>query len=109
MRWPRTDWLNVTLFALDIGVVLAMVALALYSPPAWPAEYEILAERTGAALRTDEPNVRRIRDGEDEPFASRADCESTIPARSIDLKLGTGWRLRCRPVEVPLPRFVVVR
>ena len=100
--------LDYLIAALTLALLVALVLVAIGAPRAWAAEYEILAERSsGALLREDEPNVRRIRAKDEEPYVSLEDCRQAIKGVSIDRKLGSGWRLRCRPVDVPLPRVVV--
>jgi hypothetical protein len=98
--------------AVAIGLVLgglgaAFAADARAGRPASGLEYEIYAERSGAAMRTDEPNVRRYRDRNAEPFVSRQDCENAIMGELPDADLEKGWRLQCRPIHVPAPRMVV--
>lgn len=98
--------------AVAIGLVLgglgvAFAADARAGRPASGLEYEIYAERSGAAMRTDEPNVRRYRDRNAEPFVSRQDCENAIMGELPDADLEKGWRLQCRPIHVPAPRVVV--
>jgi len=63
------------------------------------ADYEVLAERPGALLRADEPNIRRM----GQTFPSYHDCLEAIALSRAE----KGWRLRCRPVQVaPVPRIV---
>lgn len=94
------------------GLLIAAAGLAAFlafAKKAGAAEYEIVAERASSALlRADEPNSLRIRDRDEEPFASREDCLQVIRSTRIEARLGVkaGWRLRCRPVEVPIERVV---
>ena len=100
--------LDAIIWALALGLCAAMCWISFGTSRVHAAEYEILAERAGGALlREDEPNSHRLRAKDEEPFASHADCMNVITAKAIDFKLGSGWRLRCRPVDVPLPRMVV--
>lgn len=101
-----------TIDRLALAVVaIGLVALAVFAPRASrAAEYEIWAERaSGALLREDEPNAHRIRDRNEEPFAGLEDCRQALEGVRIDgrLRFQSGWRLACRPVDVPLPRVVV--
>lgn len=94
--------------AVLVVLALGLLALAVCVSRAGNAtEYEIYAERSGAALRPDEPNVKRFRDRNAEPFDSREDCEQAVKGEALDRALGSGWRLRCRPLHVPAPRLVV--
>jgi hypothetical protein len=98
--WPET-------ICISAGLLCGILA---WVANAKAAEYEIWAERSsGALLRADEPNAHRIRDKDEEPFESRLDCENAIPAVWVDVRLRfqSGWRLKCWPVDVPLPRVVV--
>lgn len=93
-----------------VGAMLAggALAVAFYAPRARATEYEIYAERGGAAMREDEPNVRRFRDNDSEPFASLEDCrQAAIGEKRFDHTLGPGWKLQCRPLDVPTPRVVL--
>jgi len=67
---------------------------------AFALDYELLAERPGALLQADAPNVRRT----GQTFPSYHDCLEAIALSRAE----SGWRLRCRPVEpAPVPRLVV--
>jgi len=79
----------------------ATIAAVLFcASRAFALDYELLAERPGALLRADEPNVRRI----GQTFPSRHDCLEAIALSRAE----KGWRLRCRPIEpAPVPRLVV--
>ena len=101
----RRDWRGVFWLAVAcLGIVLILLAWRAASA----AEFEIYAERSGAAMRTDEPNVRRYRDRNAEPFDARENCEQAAAGeRRFDRELGAGWSLRCRPLHVPAPRMVV--
>lgn len=88
------------------AALMGVVVVLLFAPRAGATEYELHAERTGATLRADQPNTRRLRADGEEPFASLEDCRQVIAAATIDAKLGAGWRLRCRPVAVPIERVV---
>lgn len=84
-------------------------ALLAFAKQAKAIEYEIIAERaTSALLREDEPNSYSLRDRNEEPFASLEDCRQVIRSTRIESRLGVkgGWRLRCRPVDVPIERVV---
>lgn len=103
--------------ALDRAILLTIAvgaaAMILAVPRAGRgAEYEIRAERaSGALLRHDEPNSHRIRDPDEEPFVSVEDCRQAIKGVRVDkhLRYQAGWKLVCRPVDVPLPRVVVAQ
>lgn len=84
----------------------ALIACAV-SSDARAAEYEIYAERSGKAMRADEPNSRRFRDRNAEPFVSLEDCRQAAKSEALDHELGSGWSLQCRPLHVPAPRVVV--
>lgn len=95
------------------GLLIAAAGLATFlafAKKAGAVEYEIVAERSsGALLREDQPNSRRMRGNGEEPFVSREDCMQAIRGVQLDAKLRpqSGWRLRCRPVDVPIERVVV--
>jgi hypothetical protein len=103
----RRDWWGTILFFVICLGLLCFLG-AWYFGRAHAAEFEIYAERSGAAMRTDEPNVRRYRDRNSEPFDTRENCEQAAAGeRRFDRELGAGWSLRCRPLHVPAPRMVV--
>lgn len=103
----RRDWWGAILLSITCLGVLCFLG-AWYFGRAHAAEFEIYAERSGAAMRTDEPNVRRYRDRNSEPFDTRENCEQAAAGeRRFDRELGAGWSLRCRPLHVPAPRMVV--
>jgi len=90
--------MNLPVRALLLGAVawLVLVAVIFCALRAFAADYEIMAERPGAELRVDEPNVRRMGG----TFPSRVDCLEAISLSRAE----AGWRLRCRPVQrAPVP------
>lgn len=94
-----------------VGLLMAALGALIivgFAKKAKAAEYEIWAARPSSELRTDEPNAYRIRDKDEEPFASLEDCRQVIRSPRIESRLGVkgGWRLRCEPVPSPLPRIV---
>ena len=75
-----------------------VVAILFCASRAFALDYEILAERPGAELRADAPNVKRM----GQTFPSRHDCLEAIALSRAE----KGWRLRCRPLErAPVPRL----
>lgn len=95
-----------------VGLGLAVIGGALIvfaiANKARATEYEIWASRPGAELRADAPNTYRLRDRNEEPFASLEDCRQVIRSAHIETRLGvkSGWRLRCEPVATPIERIV---
>ena len=100
--------LDAIIWALALGLCAAMCWISFGTSRVHAAEWEIYAERSTATMRTDEPNSRRFRDRNSEPFDSLEDCRQAAIAESrIDKTLGSGWHLKCRPLHVPSPRVVV--
>jgi hypothetical protein len=94
--------------ALVVASLAAGLAFIVWAVPrAKAAEFEIYAERSGAYMRPDEPNSRRYRDRNAEPFDTRENCEQAAAGERRFAELGPGWHLRCRPLHVPAPRMVV--
>ena len=94
---------------LALAVAGAVLVIA-FAKKAGSTEYEIWATRASAALlREDQPNSYRIREKDEEPFASLEDCRQVSRSNRIEALLGVkgGWRLRCEPVPVPVERYVI--
>ena len=88
------------LWAVSLSLLawVAIAAVLFCASRVLAADYEIWAERPGALLRADEPNVRRM----GQPFPSHHDCLEAVALSKAE----KGWRLRCRPVErAPVPRL----
>jgi len=85
--------------ALLLGLAFwAVIALVFCASQVLALDYELWAERPGAQLRADEPNVKRI----GQAFPSYHDCLEAVALSRAE----KGWRLRCRPVDrAPVPRL----
>jgi len=84
--------LSLLAWALVVGIVLCATR-------AFALDYELWAERPGALLSADQPNVKRT----GQTFPSHHDCLEAVALSKAE----KGWRLRCRPTEAaPVPRIV---